>query len=187
LWFVNAGDRLSNTDTLNVVYRHALQSKSPKSSTLLYGDCFFEDRGYVRFGPKRISEFFIFRTHINHQAQIWPRSAFSKDGFDLNYQVCADYEFYVRSLLSEGFSSNKVSGLEITYAGGGYSETSRAQIIMKEERQIIQLLHFGTTKYRTYHLMSRLTHIAKYCVENSPFISRIYMKYNPFKKNRESI
>ena len=187
LWFVNAGDRLSNTDTLNVVYRHALQSKSPKSSTLLYGDCFFEDRGYVRFGPKRISEFFIFRTHINHQAQIWPRSAFPKDGFDLNYQVCADYEFFARSLLQGRFGSERVIGLEINYAGGGYSETSIAHSLIEKERRLIQKKYFSKSKYLTYRFLSSLVHVSKHCVEHNFLMSRIYMKKNPFKKSRESI
>lgn len=93
--------------------------------------------------PSIISRFYLYRTMLCHQTMFISRNLFLKYGlYDLNYRICADYDFTLRVLLKNNLYFY-CDCVVCDYMGGGVSESKKGLIQGKKEYKEIIKGHFS--------------------------------------------
>jgi hypothetical protein len=90
-----------------------------------------------------------------HQCCFFEINNFKATGFfNTNYKIAADYEFLLRFIIINKFSSKYIDLLGIIYKSGGYAFTN--QKLAKQEVYLIRYDIFGS-KYYLYNLLLKIT------------------------------
>jgi len=176
LFFLNCGDIFYSNTILGDV--HAYLENSHDEYCILYSD-------YLRNGitfqmPIKLSEFYLFRTPLNHQTMFFNRILLCDyNGYNLNYQILSDYEFTLRAF----FNNVSFKHLDITtvdYLGGGVSESKKGITIKREEYKRLRKANYSRGKrflYTCILLLSFKKFRELIVSDSSPYILRlIYRK-----------
>jgi len=142
VWFLNAGDRLSDPDILTLVARHLKHD----ASDFVYGDSMenIDGRFHVK-KARRLSLPLGMFTH--HQAMIYARQALGGLRFDTSYQIAGDYDLTLR-FLQTGRSISYIPAPLCLFESGGLSQTNTTLGRREQMRSKIQngLCHPVTAK-----------------------------------------
>ncbi|HEV3410402.1 MAG TPA: glycosyltransferase [Chthoniobacterales bacterium] len=118
LYFIGAGDTLRPKVLAEVA--HAAQLERIDSPTLIYGDVFWEEHGWVYAGE--FNRFDLATHNICQQAIFYHRSIFDLLGpFDPSYRWHADYVLNLRCFGSEKIAKRYLPIIIATYEGAGAS------------------------------------------------------------------
>jgi len=137
LWFLNAGDLLTNAKT----YRKIIE-RLQQNPDFLYGDAFEGDPHTDYHKPARPIHDMIRGMFTHHQAMIYRRDLMADLRYDLSYQIAADYDFTIAYL-------KRVKSLNIAYLPepicwfeqGGLSSQNADQ--GRQEMHRIRQIHFN--------------------------------------------
>jgi glycosyltransferase involved in cell wall biosynthesis len=173
IYFLNCGDYLINNFTLNLLYKWILLNDFPD---IIYGNA-IQDNLLCRF-PRKLSNFFLYRTGLIHQACFFKRSVFEKWGkYNTSYQVCADNEFLVECSIKYFADIRHFDTVICNYKGNGFSERLSNKRIFHDEIEKIRSSYFTLPQRFFYKLFIKLSlrSIRTKIADNSPvIIKRIY-------------
>ena len=131
IYFLNAGDILFGVDVLRTIANY-LDGKS-----VYYGDAY--TRGSLgeiksfRIGP--FSKYRLARTNICHQTIFYPTDCISKEFYNLDYRLLADYVMNMYLWRKAKFFYVNIP--IIVYEGGGVSEFEIDETFKKNRRRLI--------------------------------------------------
>ena len=152
--FMNCGDSFYDDEVLkNTV---AVMEQNPDRG-IYYGNAYFETIGEILYQPAEITESVCFRHVPNHQACFFARSLWDEEGFDLNYKIRADYDFFLRSFFEKKIRPCYLNITVSSYEGGGYSESKENRKRDKAEHREITERHMGKKRAAHYRRMMVLT------------------------------
>lgn len=146
--FLNAGDRLYDDGVLGDVASAVSVDPAP---SLVYGDYFDEPLQAVLKSPKRLSNFFLFRNTLCHQACFVRRSVMNAlGGFDTSLTVVADYDALIRMRLGLGVSYLHLARPLVSTLGGGFSaQRANAERALREA-DVLRRRHFPWARRTVY-------------------------------------
>jgi glycosyltransferase involved in cell wall biosynthesis len=118
IYFLGSDDRLLNNNVLQDLHRSIQKTRCK----VVYGSAKISgEAGWAKDGAIYDGEFSLeklLRTNICHQAMLYHRSIFQKLGnYDLQYRVCADYDFNLRCFANYAFAYVPIT-LSLFNAGG---------------------------------------------------------------------
>lgn len=153
LCFLNCGDVFESGDVLRKLYESVKQCTD--TNTVLYGDCIRKE-GLCR-QPKKMTQFYLYRTPLNHQSMFFGKEAFEHCGvYDTQYRISADYDCTVR-MLKKGVEFIHCPIVVCRYQGGGVSESKKGIQIMRMEAEKIRKEHFSISERKRYDFMLKLS------------------------------
>lgn len=152
--FMNCGDFFYD----NEVLRNAAQEieKNPQRG-IYYGDAYFLLSKEVLHMPQEITDYVCFSHIPCHQACIFARELFEDKGFDLQYKIRADYEFFLRQFYQKNIRPCYTGYVIARYEGGGYSETKENRKRDKKEHRDITNRYIPKGKLFRYRLLMIVT------------------------------
>lgn len=152
--FLNAGDQFYDQAVLSSI----CDKYAAKSANFIYGYMFNQSlSSEVRY-PETLSNFFLFRNTICHQAQFITRELLIElNGYDTDYRLRADYDLYLRAQKMTNFESLRIPILVVAYDGSGVSASSDSADILTQERKIILKKHFSWFQRVLYQSLHELT------------------------------
>ena len=146
LHFLNCGDAFCDDGVLSRIYETA-KSLDEKGS-VIYGD--YSKHGILCKQPSQMSDFYLFRTSLNHQSMFFERVLFENIGnYNLKYTICADYDLTLRAFRG-GIPFVYCPGIVCTYLGGGVSETKDGISKRSEQNKEIVATYFSKREIRKY-------------------------------------
>lgn len=96
---LNAGDRFADADVLRDVF-----SGTPESGKILYGDVVLRQvcgkKSYFRYQKPKAIESICHALPFCHQSVFVPRELMAQFGFDTDFKIAADYNFFARAYTS---------------------------------------------------------------------------------------
>ncbi len=152
--FMNCGDSFFDKDVLANTNKVI---DSEPNRKIYYGDAFFCLTGEVISQPKEITESICYRHMPNHQSCFFERSMWDEKGFDLNYKIRADYDFFLRQYFQNDVRPKYLGITVASYEGGGFSETKANRKRDKEEHREIVVKYMGEKRANHYRRIMRLT------------------------------
>lgn len=148
--FMNAGDTFTAPDVVERVL-----PMLGGEVDVVYGDAQLADeRGVygVKPHPRRLTSAWLMKEVVAHQSQFIRRTLLERTGgYDIRYQVVADYAFLARAFWKEhaGF---RHSGLAVcVYDTRGFSARSDRKKQLMDERKAIQQRYAPWYWYAVYH------------------------------------
>lgn len=141
LYFLNCGDLLHDEKVLEQVRRFIEKTGAVKKA-IYYGDIIEETTGQRVAANPVMSHFAMYRNIPNHQACFYTADIFTEETFDLSYKVRADYEHFLRVVITKGVQTHAMGLVVADYEGGGYSETEQGREISKREHRKITKKYF---------------------------------------------
>lgn len=142
LFFLNSGDEFADSKVLSIIAEYVLTDFAV--ADIVYGDVSI-------IGPNRKSKAkhqlvrntcdFVFKIPICHQTAFIQRRCFAGNYYDVNYPVCADYDFFF-NIFNKQATFLKIPILVSKYLAGGYSH--RRLIHLQVERMKIVMHHAPT-------------------------------------------
>ncbi len=145
--FMNCGDSFADEKVLEHVKAHILGLKV--FPAIVYGDYMRKDI-YCK-QPSELTEFYLYRTGINHQSMFFAKSLFYEVGmYDASMRIYADYELILRTFMA-GKSFSYVELLICEYMGDGISESPKLQEIRKSEHKECIDRYFTKEKQKKYN------------------------------------
>lgn len=145
LVFMNCGDLFADDKVLG---RMKQEIESLGCADIVYGD--FEIDGIVYNQTNTMSDFYLYRTPLNHQSMFISKRAFDLVGvYNCNYKILADFDFTVRCW-KRGLKFQHIDITVCKYLGGGVSESKQGMTLKETERRIILKKYFSKTKRLLY-------------------------------------
>jgi len=123
--FLNAGDYLFETDFLKVFDL----LNNIESEYIFFKQ--FNNKEYTKFNNRRFS------MPTSHQAQVYRKSIFINNNFDLTYFVGADFDLYKRLMIDSNILKSN-SELAITHVSPPGFSKNNEEILKKDYSQIIR-------------------------------------------------
>lgn len=140
VWFLNAGDRIFDSQTLERIFTNA-----PPEADVIYGDTMIADSEGKDIGPRRLKapENLSWKSLrdgmvVCHQSVIVKRSL--AEPYDLKYKVAGDYEWLLRVLKKS--KKNYYTGFYLCrFLEGGINKKQIFKAL--KERFVVMENHFG--------------------------------------------
>jgi len=152
--FLNAGDLLRD----ETVLADLASSSDPMYTDLVYFDYFNADAGSVVCQPRVLTPFYLFRTMLCHQTCLFNAKLYTRHGgFDTELKVVADYDFLLRSVLSQLGQTRHVKRVGVFYQGGGFSAQPQNQARLQAEVACLRKRHFPPGQRTWFSLLYKLT------------------------------
>jgi glycosyltransferase involved in cell wall biosynthesis len=153
---LNAGDVFSNGVVLANVRSHIQEG----DFNLLYGFMFNKStNSEVRY-PAELSQFFLFRNTICHQAQFLSADLLKRlGGYDVQYQLRADWELCLRANCAGLLRPKRISSVFVDYDGAGVSASSESAVLvqLRQERNQILRNNYSPIRLLFYKFLHALT------------------------------
>lgn len=133
--FLNTGDTLYDDDIL-----HTISDVLEKYKTdLLYG--YIEDNGVIVTYPKVLTDWYMYRNSICHQAWFLNRRCYKlSNGFNLNYKVLADHNILLDLILRHKISYQLIKKPAVSISPMGFSAVNNATKV--SERKFLMKYYF---------------------------------------------
>ena len=152
--FLNSGDCLINEDVLSRVFTQEL------SADIIYGDMITVDksgnRKYFKM-PDRISIKRMLTDTVWHPASFIKKELFSKYGnYNESYKIVADYEFFVRVIISKRVSTFHIPFEIALFDTSGISSEMAKRNELEVERKKVQDNYFNPVLLFFFRLYSKL-------------------------------
>lgn len=132
--FMNAGDKFYDEKVLQKI-SDVIDANPDRG--IYYGDTYFRPSQSVVSMPSEITVGVCYRHLPCHQSCVFARSLYDDGGFDLEYRIRADYEFFLRSYFVKKINPCYVHTVIADYEGGGYSATHE-EMDNKEHKEITE-------------------------------------------------
>jgi glycosyltransferase involved in cell wall biosynthesis len=153
---LNAGDVFSNGDVLATVRGHLGEG----DFNFWYGFMFNKStNSEVRY-PAELSQFFLFRNTICHQAQFLSADLLKQlGGYDTQYKLRADWELYLRAKHLRLLRPKRISSVLVDYDGAGVSASSERSVLIQLRREREQILKANYSPmclllYKSFHALT---------------------------------
>jgi glycosyltransferase involved in cell wall biosynthesis len=142
LVFMNGGDEFAAPDALE----RFLAAGEPKED-ILYSDAVVEhEDGTTRIWdtPERLDWEWLMRTALPHQSMAFRRDLFDRVGpYDLRLRMGADYEFYLRAVVTRGATTRRVPVPLARQVWGGFSNKPENYGLLRSERRLAKEVALG--------------------------------------------
>ena len=176
--FLNAGDVLYNRDIFKKLAPYCLKERA---AYLVYTDYFLIQYNSIVYSPSKLSNFFLYRTMLCHQACFLQREAYKQYGnFDTSFKIEADYDLLTRCVIRKKITSEYAPIISTKYMGGGVSSKPQNKKIAKKEVIRIRRNYFSVEKRVMFSLLLCMTFpsIRKVLFRHGVLkpIARIYIK-----------
>lgn len=137
LVFMNGGDFFASDDVLAEV------SEAPRKE-LIYGDIFFDEAGgSLAKYPDVMSEGYLLKKMVPHQATFYRRDLFQRFGnYDRSYKIAADYELYVRLIEVGKVSYHHIAKPLAVFDRSGISSGTAHRALRKRENHRVRKQYF---------------------------------------------
>ena len=141
LVFMNGGDFFAHDDVLEEV------SEAPQKE-LIYGDIFFDEiGGLIAKYPDVMTECYLLKKMIPHQATFYRRDLFQRFGnYDRSYKIAADYDLYVRLVEVGKVSYHHIAKPLAVFDRTGISSGPAHRALRKRENHRVRKEYFS--RYR---------------------------------------
>lgn len=171
LLFLNTGDYLCDAKTLDLITCEIKNNKADIYYGYLYHRAL---QSYVYPAPQ-INDFTCYRNVPCHQTCIYSRALFEKRGYDLKYNVRADYEHFLWCYYQEHASIRYIEVPVASYEGGGYSETREHKKQSAMQHREIVVKYMGKKKANHYRRIMWLTLAPlRTKIAENPLLSGVY-------------
>ena len=145
IYFLNCGDLLHDAKVLGRV-REALPEGSGQ---IAYGDIIEMRTGQRVTANPHMDAFACFRNVPCHQACFYRASLMYRERFETKWRVRADYEHFLRCVLSRQVRTQSLGLAICDYEGGGFSESAEGRKRSAEEhREITARYYTGAQRFR---------------------------------------
>ena len=143
--FMNAGDRLVDNFVLEKVFKHNYECVD-----VIYGSIFYVLEG-IRYHrkPKDLNLFYQCMPFC-HQAVFTKTKIQKKYVFDLNYNICADFNFYYNLYIND-YKFYQTQETIAYFLGGGLSNTKNINKIF-ENLSIVKVKSFKVYRFYAYRI-----------------------------------
>jgi glycosyltransferase involved in cell wall biosynthesis len=153
--FLNAGDRFAAPTALGEIAPVLQRQNAPE---LVYCDYINATLGLTIRSPAVLTEFFLYRTMLCHQACFFRADSFRRIGmYNTSFRVVADYEFLVRLVLKHRGSNEHVAATCTSYKGSGFSLLPANRLRLAAEVKMVRREHFSPSKRLAYGLARLVT------------------------------
>lgn len=152
--FMNCGDYFYDDYVLENI---AKEIERNPGRGIYYGDAYFRLSDEVIHMPGKITDFVCFRHIPCHQACVFEKTLFENKGFDLNYKIRADYEFFLRQYYRKKVNPYYMDVVVANYEGGGFSESKENRKKDKQEHKAITELYMKKSKLFLYRFIMFVT------------------------------
>ena len=131
IYFLNGGDYLFDTTTLEKILSH------PLIEDFIYGNIMVFNgmmNPYILKMPTQISLEFLYNKSIPHQSTFTKKSVFEKtSGFNESFPIAADYELTLRAFLLHSSKFQFVNNIFAWYLPYGASDNEENRILEKDK------------------------------------------------------
>jgi glycosyltransferase involved in cell wall biosynthesis len=148
--FLNSGDIFYNNKVLHKVSNILNKNKTD----LLYGH--IEDNGVIITYPKVLTNWYMYRNSICHQAWFLSRRCYELcDGFNLNYKVLADHNILLELILRFKISYQLIKQPVVSIMPMGFSAVNNAT--RASERKYLMRYYFHNKKGKLMAIIYAIT------------------------------
>jgi len=153
--FMNCGDLFYDTKVLDTVYSNVKNNDNETEDSskvqIIYTNYVIDDIFHKL--PKKLYDFYLFRTPLNHQSMFFQREVFDKYGkFDTTYLIAADYE-YTLKVYRSSIVFTYCDCITCNYLGNGVSETKKGIKIKNKEFIYIRKKYFSKIQFIKYQII----------------------------------
>lgn len=154
LLFLNAGDTLLNTQTVESLLR--VIDCSPSADVYHGAVLWFDPKtAQSRYKPgRRDSHANLFRGALNHQAMFFRREAFDRIGaYDESFRLAGDYEWVLRAKRKHHCRFERLDACSSVFLLGGHSTSGDHDDLIKSECKRARDMYYGSwdkLKYRVW-------------------------------------
>lgn len=151
IYFLNCGDLLHDPKVLGQV------KTAIDAADICYGDIIELQTGQRVAANPRMDAFACYRNVPCHQACFYRTSLMYRERFETKWRVRADYEHFLRCVLSKHAKTCALDLVICDYEGGGFSESAEGRKrSASEHRQITQHYFTGAQRfrYRAYMILT---------------------------------
>ncbi len=157
IYFLNCGDVFHEEHTLSTVMEE-IAKKADGTPTIFYGDVIELQTGQRVCANPNMTHLAMFRYLPCHQACIYTRDLFCGNTkqnipaqkFALQYKVRADYEHFLRCVITLGAKACYLPIVIADYEGGGFSETESGREQSRREHVEITEKYFTKQELRKF-------------------------------------
>ncbi|MEO8533824.1 MAG: glycosyltransferase family 2 protein [Flavobacterium sp.] len=137
LLFLNSGDFLNGTDSLNDFIKH-----NDFQGDIIYGDYKFKEGEKIY--PDYLTPLFFVRTSLPHQSTMFRREVFDKMGmYNEEYKIVSDRDFYIKCFLSNQFTFQHIRHSLTVFDLEGLSNNAQQEEKHKWEKEKMFQDHYG--------------------------------------------
>ena len=162
LWFLNAGDCLSDAYILRDVSKQIQYNMAPD---FIYGDA----RENGRIKKAHDASRFAWGQFTHHQAMMYRRNMIAELRYDQTYPIAADYAFTLQ-VLARAKKLFYYPRVLCDFLGGGISELQAIEARWENYYIRRDLLHMNPVKNKIIFHLNSLTHFLK---TRLPFVYRL--------------
>lgn len=158
VFFLNCGDCLYDAEVLGRVRAQIdRQNAAGKKRCIYYGNVYECRTGALVQSNPVIDDFACYRNLPCHQACFYDAALMRERGFDISYEVRADYEHFLWCYY-RGDAKTAYMPVTVTrYEGGGFSETKENERKARQEHREITGRYLPAGKLWKYRLVMLLT------------------------------
>ena len=147
LLFLNAGDTLHTNQVVDEFLKYTTNSNKGiiYGNSLIISPCGAEK---LLTPPAKLDLNFWYRNTLNHQAAFIQKTLFDKYGlYDLNFRICADFEFFLKVYVKESVSFEYLPLTVCNYFEGGFSANPANYDKMLAEKEAVLKKHLSNKEY----------------------------------------
>lgn len=161
LIFLNCGDYFFDSLVLEKtavrIGEYLKDKKEEKRPRIFYGNQWNRLQNTLVTSSPEITNFTLYRNVPCHQVCFYHRELFAQRGYDIRYQVRADYEHFLYSVIQRKAGCCFLDEVIASYEGGGFSEKKESRIISAKEHREITEKYLGKSRCFLYRLILLLT------------------------------
>lgn len=173
LLFINAGDKLSNTNILTELNRVI----EKENNMFYYGHCYNETIKVHSNSPKKLTPFFCFRTMLCHQAMVFSKKVFDNKRYNSNYKITADRELLLYVVVGKKYKTNYIPLTIANYKGSGFCEKEENKSCLRKENLNLKKEYFTRQEIFWYSFLIKLTFPRlRSAIINNKKLKRYYKK-----------
>lgn len=174
--FINAGDCFYDHDVL----KNLAAAIKNREADVYYGHTFFADNtlpdsndeqindasstpatgkrvGSIASVPKKITNFFCYRSMICHQSILYKTSLLKERGYDTKYKICGDRELLLYHYFSKKVKFSYEEVIISVFQGGGLCDSEKGRATMKVENRMIMKTYISAPERFLYESLYQMT------------------------------
>ncbi len=153
--FLNSGDLYVSRSVLRQVWAAAQGAGMPELVVCHINNL---DQNTVIACPPHLSQFYLFRRCLCHQAVFFRRDLFERLGaFDSSFWLKADHDFILRCLQRSKCTVFIIPEALVDYEGGGISDAKHMKGVLDRESKEVHRRHFHQPQRTFLWLVRELT------------------------------
>ena len=159
LLFLNAGDSFYDKEVLKNITQGISdkEKESGKLPDIAYGNMYHKALETIIYPSPEINDFACYRNVPCHQTCFYHKTMFEDRGYDIEYNVRADYEHFLWCFYEKKAQMIYLPVMTAVYEGGGYSETKENRKLSAIQHKEITQKYMGKAKANKYRMLLLLT------------------------------